>query len=328
MAKLIFSFFLMFIYGAIRIDYGTDYAPYEEAFDYFHNSSIDAIFASGKEPAYLLLNKIMPSYRTLLVFLSAFTCFTYGWLFYKYIPTKYYWLGFLLMAVSGGNMLYFQLTGLRNAIAINIMTLSIPLIRSRKILPFLGLMGLAYLFHNSVIFYMPLAYFFATPHKIKFYSVIISILIIVALLVMSTSTMINNIAPYISTYFEKYSIYIDTVPVIANKFNFLMSCFLALTLTVSFIVLIREDLLDYENILFKLSLLFLFSFILGVLNFRMTQYFAPYLLVGTTVVLSRVRNVILKYSYVGAILSFSIYSFILYVGLSDFPFANFHTIFE
>lgn len=327
-ARLIISFLLIFVYAAIRGDFANDYFAYERYFNDVHKYSFATMSKDKIELGYLWLNLIIPSYRLLLVLLSAFTCITYYWLFLNFIPSKYYWLGFVLMALSGGNMLFFQLTGLRNAIAINIMTFSIPLIRNRKIIQYAGLMVFAFFFHNSVLFFMPLAYIFASPRRIKASTIVIFSLATIVLLTMSTSSLINNIAPFISQYIDKYLFYIEKVSYSTHKLSILMYIFLFLSIPLSFIVLMKESLSENDTIIIKLSILFLVSFMFGVMNFRMSQYFAPYIVVGTIVVIKRVKNPILKYAYLGAIISFLIYSFILFVGDQYFSFSEYHTFFD
>lgn len=326
--KLIISFLLMFAYAALRGDFANDYKPYEDIFNDFNNTSITGFFELGREPGYIWLNKLMPSYRALLVLLSAFTCFTYYWMFRKFIPLKYYWLGFVLMALAGGNMLFFQLTGLRNAIAINIMTLSVLLIKDRKILLYFGFVFLAYLFHNSVVFFMPLAFFFATPAKIKIRTIVILALFILLMIFIPTASLNKIVAPFINTYFERYSIYVDKASEINTKFSLLMSGFMLITLTMTIIILLTEKLTVNENIIIKLSLLFLISFLMGALNMRMTQYFAPYLVIAATVVMYRVKNQALKYAYLISVISYLAYSFLLFVATENFLFSKYYTFFK
>jgi len=324
-AKLILSFLLMFIYASIRVA-GDDYFAYEEIFYYAHNPFGSSTINDRIEPGFLLLNKLMPSYRSLIVFLSAFTCFTYYWMFRKLIPPKYYWLGFVLMAMSGGNMLIFQLSGLRNAIAINIMALSFFLIKQRRIIPYLGLTILAYFFHNSAAFFMPLAYFVATPNKIKTRDIVIWSMVVLFLFSISAAFLIESISTFINLYFEQYGNYLLQAFDKIYTRSILMYSFVSLLFAISFIVMQRDILDEIDNMILKLTLLFFVSLMLGSLNFRMSQYFAPYIIVGTTIVMKRVRKPILKYGYLTAITLFLWYSFFV-VFLSKSVY-EYHTIFE
>ncbi len=327
--KLLFSFFLMFIYAAIRDNFGRDYEAYQYAFEDIHKYINFWASQERLEKGYILLNKIMPSYRALLVSLSAFTCFTYYWLFKTYVPPQYYWLAFFLMSISGNFMLFFQLSGLRNAIAINIMALSLPLIENRKLFPYLLLTVIAFFFHQSVLFYMPLAYFVATPYKIKTRNIVIWSIFIFIFLLLSASSLINFITTYINSYFPRYYSYLDVVSEQIYQRSLLMYGFVSIIFFLSFIILKNEKISESETMILKLSLLFIFSIILGVLNFRMSQYFAPYFVIGATIVMKEVKSKELKYGYLISFILFLIYSFfIVYMGNPDFPYKVYHTIFE
>lgn len=327
--KLFFSFFLMFIYAAIRDNFGRDFEAYQSIFEDVHKYVNFWGAQPTIEKGYILLNRIMPSHRVLLVFLSAFTCFTYYWLFKTYVPPKYYWLGFLLMSISGNFMLFFQLSGLRNALAINIMALSLPLIENRKLFPYLLLTIIASFFHQSVLFYMPLAYFVATPYKLEIRNIAIWSIFIFIFLLLPVSSLINYITPFIDSYFQRYSSYLDLASEQIYQRSLLMYGFVLIMFVFSFIILQKERISESETMILKLSLLFIFSIILGVLNFRMSQYFAPYFVIGATIVMKEVKSFKLKYSYLTSVILFSIYSFfIVYMGDPDFPYKIYHTIFE
>jgi hypothetical protein len=327
--KLLISFLLIFIYSAIRLNFGRDYDAYENIFNDIQNASNIFDLETRIEFGYVWLNKIVSSYRALLVILSLFTCFTYYWLFRRFIPVKYYWLGFTLMSICGDNMLFFQLSGLRNAIAINIMTLSLPLIIKRKILLYAGMTVIAYFFHNTVALFMPLAYFIATPYKFKWIDIVIWILIIILFLTLSSTFLIDLIAPYIDIYFVKYVYYIDIAYDQVHEKSVLLYGFVIFMFLMSFIILRRKNLSENDNIILKLSLLFVVSLTLGVLNFRMSQYFAPFLVVGTTIVMDKVKIPFLRFAYLSVVLIFLYYSFfVVYMGGEYFPYDKYFTIFD
>ena len=317
----------MFIYASIRVDYGNDYAPYVNIYEEIQSYYSNETYKLKYEVGYVWLNYIMPSHRSLLVLLSAFTCYTYYFIFSRYVPSKYYWLGFVIMAISGDKMLFFQLSGLRNAVAINIMILALPFILNRKILPYLGLTFLAFLFHKSVIFFMPLAYFVASPSKFSRRDAILWSMITVFLFGVSSSILIDYISPYINIYFDKYNPYIDVAREEAHEKGILVYGYVISVLLLTFSIFKRTNLSKNETLILKLTLLFLVSLMLGKLNFRMSQYFAPYMLVGATIVMNRCKPK-LKYLYLIAIFLFLVYSFfVVFMGSQYFAYDEYHTIF-
>ncbi|TLU85994.1 MAG: EpsG family protein [Chlorobium sp.] len=329
--KMLISLFIVFIYASIRSDYGLDYWEYMDYFNNCHDSNnySNSMYQGGIELGYYWLNKILPTHRVLLIILSAFTCYTYYWLFRKFVPSDYYWFGYLLLAISGGYIFFFQLSGLRNAIAINIMTLSTPLIRDRKIIIYLLYTVIAYFFHNSAIFFMPLAYFIATPSNLKNKDIILWSIGMVLLLLSATSNLIDIIAPYINTYFNKYMLYIEKASVLNHENTIYLYIFTILMFIMSLIIMKKVNLSDIENVILKLSNLFFVSLLLGVINFRMSQYYAPYLLVSSIIILSRVKNPLLKYSFIGCVLIFFTYSFIvIFMGSEYYSYDQYHTILD
>ena len=312
---------------AVKVN-GFDYESYEDIFNEANRNSIfnlDREFEKG----YVWLNKIMPTYRTLLIFLSAFTCFTYYWIFRNYIPSKYYWLGFGLIAISGDKMLLFQMSGLRNAITINILALSIPLIKKRRIVPYIVLIFLGYLFHTSALLFMPLAYLIATPNRIKTFDIIIWSLFFIFFVFASTSFLINYLSTVINLYFDNYNVYTDEAKDSVYERSILLYGILIYMFTISFAIMRKVNLLETEIVIFKLSLFFLFSLALGSLNIRMSHYFAPYLVLSAIIVLNRAENPLTKYAYLGAVFLFLFYSFIIvYLQRADMLNYQYESIFD
>jgi hypothetical protein len=326
-SKLIVSFLLMFIYMAIRGGFANDYEAYEEIFMESHKFKFNEVSGGNIEHGFLILNKILPSYRVLLVLLSAFTCYTYYILFHKYILPKYYSLGFALMAISGGYMLFFQMSGLRNAIAINILALSIPFVKDRKIIPYLGLMALAYFFHNSILLFMPLVYFVSTPRASKSRDIVVWALASLFFIAISTTSLIDNISPLVNLYFDKYAVYTEDAKAFKTGSSLILYLYVVIMIVLTFI-LSKDILLENDNIILKNSLLFILALLLGSLNFRMSQYFAPYLVVATAVVMSRVKNPVLKYTYLICNVIFLLYSFYIFTEDQYFAFDTYYSIFD
>lgn len=315
--KLIISFLIIFIYMSLRAN-GFDYETYEETFVEIKQYYLSSNFESRMEEGYVILNYILPSFRFLIILLSAFTCITYYFLFHKYIPSKLYLLGFFLLAISGDKMLLFQMSGLRNAIAINIMALSIPLIVNRKIKPFIFLTIIAYFFHNSVLFFMPLAYFVATPTKFKTKEAIIWICFILFFMTVSGSSLIDYVSVYTNLYFDRYSVYAEIAQDDVYERSFLMYGYVILVATVTIYFLHKVNLSRTENVIVKLSLLFLLSLILGVLNFRMSQYFAPFLMLSCFVFIKNSSKPLFRFGYTSIVVIFLCFSFfIVYLGIPE-----------
>lgn len=326
--RLSIPFILIFIYSSIRVG-GFDYESYEIFFDDVHSYKQIYSVNERMEIGYLYLNKILPSFRILLILLSAFTSYTYYVLFKKYITPKYYLFGFVLMALFNEQMLLFQLSGLRNAIAINIMFLSIPFIIERKILKYLGLTLFASLFHTSSLLYMPLTYLTVSGKEFKKRDLYIWILSFILLLFISSTGLIKFLTPYIDLYFPKYYVYTDLALESIYNRSFLLYGFVVIVVAFTFNTLMtNKRITSYEIIFLKLSLLYNVSIVLGTLNYRMSQYYAPYLLLSTIIVYEKSQNKQIKYLYPIVLISYLLYLLFIYSTRSQEFIYDYHTIFE
>ena len=329
--KLAFSFILIFIFLSIRVDYGGDYEAYVRMYD-FINDHFDPKYynALTTETGYVILNYLLPSHRSLLVVTSAFTSYTYYWVIQKYVPTKYYWLALTLMLLFSTQMLFFQLSGLRNAIALNIMILSTPLIIKRRFLPYISLAILAFLFHKSAILYMPIVYFVATPKDFKKNDFLKWGGAALIFLIMASSIFVDILSPLIDTYFNKYSSYLDhaTEYQMSAVSSILIIGFVGVFLTLSFLIIKSTNLSPTENVIFKLSLLYILSFALNTLSPRGAQYFITFFILNIVFVINKVKKPILTVAYIIAILIYAFYLINSFMGERYILYETYHTIFN
>ncbi len=324
-----FSFFIIFLYLCLRGDFAGDYYSYDDIYNLSNSISLneELPFTENIEWGYIILNKILPNYRFVIIFLSGFTCYTYFTLFQKYILPQHYFLGFILLALSGGFMLFFQMSGLRNAITINILSLSIPYILDRKWVAYFLLIFVGSFFHKTILIFMPLTYFISTPHEFTFKTKLIWCISAVCLSFFSKMAIINSIAPLINLYFNKYSVYTLGAEDTTHSSTIILYVYVFLTLILT--LLISKDIkLRHENIIIKNSLLFILALLLGVLNFRMSHYFAPFFLLSIIIVFVRVKNDLLKYAYILINLFYLTYSFYIFTKDQYFSYSSYYTMFN
>jgi hypothetical protein len=204
--RLIISLLPLFLYGAFRINYGLDYEGYE---DFFNVAKVFGIESNERmELGYYYLNKILPSFRSLLIVQTLLICTAYFYLFKWYIPEKWAWLGFVLLFLAGPITIFFMLSGIRNGIAISLFIISTYFIFKRKFIPFAVLIFIAYWFHNSVLLYAPIAYFAANDKAITKKSIVIWLSVMVVLTAASFTVILDYVEIFINTYFERYTSYI------------------------------------------------------------------------------------------------------------------------
>lgn len=315
----------LFLFGALRLDFGLDYQGY---LDFFNEAKLFGHAADERmEIGYYYLNRILPSFRSLLVLQSALLCISYFYLFKWYIPSRYAWLGFLLLFLNGPLTIYFMLSGIRNGFAISFFILSTYFIQRRKLVYFICVIFIAYLFHNSVLLMAPLAYFVASGKPITKKSSTIWVLVILFFLIASSTVILEYANIFISAYFERYVYYLDKAKDVDAGAGLLISVF---SLTVSIIILLlakNKRLLYQDNMLIRLSLLFFLSYLLGALNFRMSQYFAPFFIVASVIFMSKkYLNTKLKNTYIILILVFSMYAFKIWIDAPSFDYQTYDSI--
>lgn len=304
--RLIISLIPLFIYGAFRVDFGLDYETYAKYFEEVKIFGQDS--DERMEIGYYYLNKLLPTFRSLLVFQTLLLCAAYYYLFKWYIPSKYAWIGFVLLFLNGPLTVFFMLSGIRNGIAISILILSTYYIHKRKIFPFIVLILLASLFHKSVLIMAPIAYFIGSGKKLTRKSMIIWLSIMLFVTVASATVILDYASLFISEYFDRYETYIEFAKEQGKGAGVLVSLF-SLLISALFLYIINGKLLtEKENTIVKLTLLYFLAHLLGPLNMRMSQYFASFFVSGTIIVLNKGGNKILKLTYFAAIFAYLIYS--------------------
>jgi hypothetical protein len=125
---LIISFILIFIFLALRFDFGNDYLAYYEHFDSVKDSywsDVDLLYgenliAGQMEFGYVLLVKFISLFSIFFFFIvihSFLMCSVYYFLIKKYIDIKFAWLGVLIF-VFLPDILSVELSAIRQALAI------------------------------------------------------------------------------------------------------------------------------------------------------------------------------------------------------------------
>ena len=147
----VFFVFVMIVLAGGRSAIGNDYYSYQELFVEIHNGAI-LLMNDTYEVGYCLLNKILPSYRTLLfvvAFLAVFLkyrAFLKQHIGYVCVMLLFYYMSFFL---------YYDMGIIRQGISLAICFLSLDsIIKRRK--RFFGYIIVACCFHLTAMFFIPL----------------------------------------------------------------------------------------------------------------------------------------------------------------------------
>ena len=141
---------LIFIFSALRYDYGPDYKGYLDAFKSFQiNNHKDYYDYLEFGWLYLIVVFKNLNFFWLIVFLSFLSIYSWYLIIKKLVSPKLYWFSIVLYLLDTNNFLI-SLSGLRQALAVNILMLSVVyLISDSKISIKYITVFLSYLFHFS-----------------------------------------------------------------------------------------------------------------------------------------------------------------------------------
>ncbi len=146
-----------------------DYSRYATHFMTIIFKSLSGQSAFLSEPGFFFFNRVIRSFTDNSFYFFAITsgiiCFSAGRFIYKFADNKRYAIFFYYTI----GLFAFSMAGLRQTLAMSICLFSYTAIKERRLLRFLLLIGLAFLFHRSAVFFLP-AYFIANV-KWKFNTV-------------------------------------------------------------------------------------------------------------------------------------------------------------
>lgn len=199
------AFVLLFMFAALRYQYGNDYASYYRGY-----LAIGMGQKSGfeGEVLYVLLNKLSPHFFVLI----AITSFLFLWTMYQLIvrnvSKEYRWISLLIFLICPYLFLV-NLSALRQCLAMLLFIAAVPYAAKRKPLPYCVLLLTAVLFHKSAVVLFPI-YFWATETPVKKKQVFLFTLVIFLLLfVVDLPSLITAVALWFNDNNYLYSVQQD-----------------------------------------------------------------------------------------------------------------------
>lgn len=158
---------MTFFYGSRHFSVGTDTIAYFRIFDEDTSVPFDSLWTymwNQKSPLYVLtewlFSKFIPSAQAWLYFISAF--FFYGLSRFIKKNSKTPFLSYLIFFCIFG---LFQMTGLRQSVAMVFLMEAFSYAVNRKIFKFITFIIIAYLFHKSALIFLPV--YFLVEKKIR-----------------------------------------------------------------------------------------------------------------------------------------------------------------
>jgi len=151
-----FSYFLVFLFLALRHDYGNDYSSYFNSYLGLQSLQDEDFYFKENEVGWLYLNYFFKylfgdvGFHVMLASMAAFTCFVLYRLTTKYIAPKYYAFATALLLLEPNNILVMS-SAMRQSIAVGIFLLSFDYLLQRKYLHYLAGVLMASFFHTSAL---------------------------------------------------------------------------------------------------------------------------------------------------------------------------------
>lgn len=267
------SFFLIFLFLALRYNYGNDYSSYINLFLNTNNKdSIDYLDnTSHFESGWLFLCRLFEplGFFAMVAVLAAFNCLVYYEFIRKYSPPDYYWLAVFLYVFDPAVMLV-QSSAMRQSLAISLFIFSINYIQNKKLIRYIFCIGLASLFHTSALILLPVyllgVYNFKTNK-----STIVTLFVFYIFLYLIGNSLISYIKIFIESYLSQQYEFSEESGVLGTGLGLIVSSILFL-----FVLIYAEPQTKEDAFLFKISFLGYFIIPIGLVIFvlaRMGMYF-------------------------------------------------------
>jgi transmembrane protein EpsG len=271
--KLFFTFLPLFVFGAIRVDFGLDYPAYERIYDEMHGYEefhLDSTMHA--EVGYQWLNRILPSFRSLLVLNAFLLSFALGFFCYHNIPKQYLFLALILIYLNPEKNIYGSLVGIRNGLVVTSFLIGFVLVQKRKILLVSLLILLLSTIHKSSVLFLPVAYIVARNKPITRVEVVGWIVGFVILTALGTSGIVDIVDVIISNeYLDRYEGYLAKGSV--NGILMVSSSLVLLLVFVVFLFYNRNWLSESDNSIIRMGLLYLVSSVMGTLAGRASYFY-------------------------------------------------------
>jgi len=310
------SVFIIFVFLALRFDFGNDYPAYLQNFlniNRYHLINVDSFNIKGNEIAWFYLNRFFKPFGffSLIIVLAAFNCYVLYRFIKKYVPQRYYWFAIFLYTFQTSQMLILS-SAMRQAVAVSFFLIAIDFIVKKKIIHYFVTIFIASLFHTSSIILLPLILLSYLNWNLKLRHIVLVLTLFVLPLFLLDKTA-NNLNIFTNQYFNTYSYYLDNSDGIS-----ISDIGIGFVINVSFYVVIlyySQFEFDKTNkLFFKIAVISLLIIPLGFtiqLIGRLNFYFLPSLMVVFPLVFLKMRNRS-RNILIGSIIVFTLYNFYLF----------------
>jgi hypothetical protein len=277
------SFILIFLFLALRYDYGNDYMGYLDDFLSREYLDMSSQFEIGWQILCLLFKPV--GFFYMVGFLAAINCMVYYRFIKKYVSSSYYWLAVLIFVFDPHCMLILS-SAMRQSVAVMIFVYSIDYLYKKDLVRYVLCIGMASMFHTSALVLLPLYLLSYFDIKLNnFYAVVLYILYLTLFIYLPL--LLPAISEYINLYFKGYNKYeFSGNFTLKTGFGYLFYLFLY------WLILYYAKSKNENSVFFYLAILSLFVGIIASFNTifdRLTMYLMPAFLVVYSIIYSHMK---------------------------------------
>lgn len=172
--ELFLGFLVLFIFAALRYEYGNDFIPYQKIFIDSKNN----INSANIEWLYFQINRLFPTFQLLIAFLSFFYLYVVYKLIIDNVERKYRWVSMFILIINP-YLFLMSLSSLRQTLVLCIFILALKIDFKNKITSFIlytSLIAVGYFIHQTAILLIPF-FFICNMKKRPKLDVIIFVLV-------------------------------------------------------------------------------------------------------------------------------------------------------
>lgn len=331
------SLFVIFVFLALRYDFGNDYKSYYKLFDdIISYSSLKDVLQSrslyGEIGWQVLCWLFKPlGFFALVAFISAITSIILYRFIKKYIPSEYYWFAILIYFFSPYYMLIMA-SAMRQELAVILYLLAIDYLIEKKPVPYLFIVLIATTLHTSAVVLIFLVIFCYVKKDRIILAISLFMTIFVTMLVIPEAYF-NYVRKVVESSFlmDHYSSKLsetgfDTV----FGLGFILQMFIYFGLL---FVFARDKVFNIVNIkmfyLFLIGIIFNYLSIVVHLSGRITYYFFGATIVCYALGVYKMKYSIIRIFFISGVLLNILYQYVKFFNTPMWAkFGEYHTIFS
>jgi len=329
------AFSIVFVFLALRYDYGNDYMGYLiefEHFGLFYERKAVEVSEMWWEPGWVLLNILFQpfGFYTLVIVTSLLTCVVMYRFVRNFVPAPYQWLAIFLY-VFDPYLLLVSASAMRQNMAILVFLVGVEFLCKKRFLGYFLLVAAAWSFHKSSLVLVPIALLAFVNIKINKFFAVLCLLTYVSLFVYG-EFVFAFITSMSGVLFEKYAESYSHGGGASINLGIGLAYSTVLFMSVLYFAGVefnRDEVADGERVLSKQAGLFasqaarrllfklaIVSFMFTPLAFqlamvsRINMYFTPVMIAVYPIILFTTKNALYRLMFLGSLIPFTLYRFV------------------